>query len=135
MSDVLAAAAPAEDGRERSRAVAPALREPQHSRGGVLELQGVDLVLHVGDPVSGDRVQDLLRVLRCLLGDGSRVQGRLVAVLGDVGVNLGGVDRAVVIGRVNGPEGVATTLLSYRLFIPYFSWFPMRSDYIFTLSD
>lgn len=31
-------------------------------------------------------------------------------------------------------EATLALLLPYGLFIPYFSWFPMRSAYIFTLS-
>ena len=118
-SDVRLSCTP-EDGREGSGAVGPCLREAEHACGGVLQLELVDLVLHIGHAVSGDRVQNLLGLCGRVVVDRRGVQGRLVAVLRDVGVDLCGVDRAVVIGRVDGSEGVAAILLPYRLFILYF---------------
>ena len=107
----------AENGRERARTIAPALREAEHTSCSVLQLKLIDLVLHVGNTVAGDRIQDLLGVLCRFLSDSRGVQGRLISVLRDVAVDLRGVDCAVVIGRVDRAESIAAILLSYRLFI------------------
>lgn len=118
-SDISLASA-SEDRREGAGAVGPRLREFQHTRRRVLELQGVDLILHVSHAVAADCVQNLLG-LRCrVLVDRRSVQGRFVAVLCDVGVDLRGVDRTVIIRGIDRSEGVAAILLPYRLFILYF---------------
>ena len=71
-----------------------------------MELQLVDLVLHVGHTVAADGVQNLL----CLGGG--------------VGVDAGRVHGGVVIHAINGALGFTAILLPYRLFILYIYRFP-----------
>lgn len=100
-SDVSLAGA-SKDRRERAGAICPRLGEFQHTGCCVLQLQGIDLILHIGHAVPVDRIQDLLRVSgRCL-------------------VDACGIKRGLIARLVDRTKGIAAILLPYRLFILYF---------------
>ena len=77
-------------------AVSARHRVANHTGHSLLETQGVDLALHVGHAVAGDRVQNLL------------------SLRGSVRIDGGGVHGGVVVDAVNRPQGVAATLVLLR---------------------